>query len=176
MDVAELADRLAALVGAGLPAGRAWALLAQVPGPARHVCAVVAAQVGAGGRAGDGLRAAPGPPGLGWLAVACDTAEQAGSPLVDVLTGFAAALRSDEQAATDRAAAMAGPRATATVLSALPVAGGGLGFLLGANPVTTLVGTGPGRVVLLAGAGAWASGRWWIRALVARAERAGELR
>lgn len=174
VDVAELAVRLAALVRAGLPPHRGWEALAQAPGTTRDTCAVVAAHLAAGGTAGDGLRTVPGPDGLAWLAVAHDSADRAGAPLADVLDGFAVGMREDERAAADRDAALAGPRATGTVLSALPAAGIGLGFLLGANPVAALLGTGPGRGALVAGVGLWLAGRRWTAVLVGRAERAGE--
>jgi tight adherence protein B len=174
LDVAGLAERVAALTRAGLPPARVWDLLAATTGPAQLVCAEVAAHLSAGGSTGAALRAVPGPPALRWLSVAQDGAERAGAPLADVLDGFADALREEEQAAAERETALAGPRATATVLAALPLAGLGLGYLLGANPLGALLGTGPGRVCLVAGTGLWLTGRSWTRALIRRAERAGQ--
>ena len=173
-DAAMLAEQVAALSRAGLPWPRVWQALADTPGPEAAVCAAVTRHVSTGGTAGDGLRSAGGSPPLGWLAVACDVAEQAGAPVADVLDRFAAAARADAAAAADRDAALAGPRATATVLSWLPLGGLGLGLLIGADPVGTLFGTEAGRACLIAGVGLWLLGHWWTRTLVRRAERAGQ--
>jgi tight adherence protein B len=169
-----LAEQVAALSRAGLAWPRVWQALAAGPGPESAVCAVVARQVATGGTVGGGLRSVDGAPLLGWLAIACDVAEQAGAPVAEVLDRFAAAVRADAAAAADRDAALAGPRATAMVLSWLPLGGLGLGFLIGADPVGTLLGTVPGRVCLVIGGGMWALGRWWTRVLVRRAEEAGQ--
>ncbi len=172
-DVAELAERLAALTRAGLAMTSAWSALSRVPGQNRATAAAVAAQVSAGADIGSAVRSAPGPASLRWLATACQVAERAGAPLATVLDGFVRGLRSDQQAAADRDAALAGPRATGAVLSALPIAGMGLGLLLGANPLITLLSTTAGRAVLIVGSAFWIAGKCWISRLIARAERAG---
>jgi tight adherence protein B len=83
------------------------------------------------------------------------------------------ALRAEAGAEADRAAAMAGPKATAGVLSLLPVAGIALGMLIGADPAGTLFTTPLGRGCLLVGFALWVLGVWWARRLVDRATRAG---
>jgi tight adherence protein B len=176
VDVAELADYLASLVRAGLPPGRAWHVLATTPGPAPGVCRSVTARLAAGGSVGEGLRAVEGPVGLSWLAMALESAERTGAPLAQVLDAFAHGLREDARAAAEREAALAGPRATRTVLSLLPAVGIGLGHLLGAAPVHTLLFTGAGRGCLISGLGLWLLGWWWFRILILRAERAGDVR
>jgi tight adherence protein B len=172
-DVAGLAEQVAALSRAGLPRSRVWQSLAESAGPLQPLCAGVAVHVEAGGTVAEGLRGADGPPSVQWLAVACDVAERAGSPAADVLERFASAVRADTAAIADRDAALAGPRATATVLSWLPLGGVVLGWLIGADPVGTLFGTGAGRACLVTGTALWALGRWWTSALLHRAERAG---
>lgn len=172
-DVAELAEQVAALSDAGLPWSRVWDVLARTPGAAQVLCARVARQLAAGGTAAQALRAVDGPPTVAWLAVACDLAERAGAPVAEVLRRFAAAVRADAVAAADRDAALAGPRATATLLSWLPLGGAGLGLLIGADPVGTLLGTGPGRLCLVTGAALWIAGRRWTAFLIGRAARAG---
>lgn len=169
-----LAEQVAALARAGLAWPRVWQSLAVGPGPESAVCAVVARHVSIGGTAGEGLRSVDGTSPLGWLAITCDVAEQAGAPVAEVLDRFAAAVRADAVAAAERTAALAGPRATATVLSWLPLGGLGLGLLIGADPVGTLLGTTAGRACLAGGGGLWLLGRWWTRVLVRRAERAGQ--
>jgi tight adherence protein B len=173
LDVAELADHLASLVRAGLPPGRAWRVLASVPGEAQDVCRTVADRLAAGGSVGEGLGTVAGPVGLSWLAMVQESAERTGAPLARVLDAFAHGLREDARAAAEREAALAGPRATGTVLGLLPVAGIGLGHLMGATPVRTLLFTGAGRGCLALGTGLWLFGWWWTRVLIRRAERAG---
>lgn len=172
-DVAELAEQVAALSDAGLPWARVWEVLARTPGAAQGLCTRVARQLAAGGTAAQALRAVGGPATVAWLAVACELAERAGAPVADVLRRFAAAVRADAVAAADRDAALAGPRATATLLSWLPLGGVGLGLLVGADPVATLLGTGPGRLCLVAGAALWIAGRRWTAFLIGRAARVG---
>jgi tight adherence protein B len=172
-DVAGLAEQLAALSRAGLPWVRVWQAVADTPGPMQPLCMQVATRLGAGGTAAEGLRDVPGPASVRWLAVACDVAERAGAPVADVLERFAGAVRADVAASSDRDAALAGPRATATVLAWLPLGGVALGLLIGADPIGTLIGTTPGRVCLVTGLTLWTVGRRWTVALIRRAERAG---
>lgn len=172
-DVAGLAEQVAALSRAGLPWVRVWQAVAGTPGPMQPLGAQVAARLGAGGTAAEGLRDATGPASVRWLAVACDVAERAGAPVADVLERFAGAVRADAAAAADRDAALAGPRATATVLAWLPLGGAALGLLIGADPIGTLIGSAAGRVCLATGLALWTLGRRWTAALIRRAERAG---
>ncbi len=185
--VVALLDRLSALSRAGLAPHQVWEQLAATPGPVRPVCAYVAESVGAGGSVGLALHHAASllPPRprradvvdpadvLRWLAVALTVSERTGAPAAEGLDRLAAAVRAETAAADDRAAALAGPQATAQVLGWLPAAGVLLGALVGANPVRTLLLTGPGRVCLLLGGGLWLAGRWWSAALVRTAARAG---
>lgn len=108
-------------------------------------------------------------PAAARLAVAIDVSERTGAALAETLQRFADGLRADLHAEQERESAMAGPRTTATILSALPLAGLGLGGLIGSHPWHTLLLTGPGRVCLLAGGVAWLTGRAWSAALIRRA-------
>jgi tight adherence protein B len=177
LDVADLADRLAALCRAGVPEGRVWQLLAAAGGPGSPECGVVAGMVQAGGGASEGLRraaTAPGAlPGLGHLAVVLDVVRRSGAPPAELLEQLAASLRSDAGAELERQTALAGPQATARLLSALPLGGLLLGWAIGADPLGVLLGTPPGRACLVAGAVLWASGRYWTMRMVAAAARAG---
>lgn len=65
-------------------------------------------------------------------------------------------------------ASLAGPRATAAILAALPIAGILLGELIGAHPVRFLLGGGPGGWLLITGAGLIAAGVLWSDHLVNR--------
>jgi tight adherence protein B len=175
IDPAELAEHLAAAFRAGLPPSRTWALLAAHPGPFAGLAAAVAmhTELGPAGRSllrSAGRRRAAVVP----LAAALDLCEHSGAPTADVLARLAAGLRADAGAATDARIALAAPKATAAVLSLLPVAGLGLGALLGVDTVQVLVSTPAGHACLVLGTAAWAAGRWWISRLVASAQAAGD--
>jgi tight adherence protein B len=175
-DAAELAEHLAAAFRAGLPPSRTWALLAARPGPFAGLAAAVALRTELGLPGGRSLLRAAGRRGAAVvpLAAALDLCERSGAPTADVLDRLAAGLRAEAAAATDARIALAAPRATAGVLSLLPIAGLGLGALLGVDTVHVLVSTSAGHACLVLGAAAWAAGRWWIRRLVASAGSAGD--
>jgi tight adherence protein B len=179
--VALLADQVAALAVAGLPPPRIWAAVAE-HGPSaavRAVGAAVVAQIRRGVSPGRALRThlltgpphprrAPCPSAV-QLAVALDVSERTGAGTASTLHRFAEALRADERSAQERAAALAGPQATAAVLAVLPLAGLVLGALLGGRPWHALLATSAGRASLLAGALLWFVGRRWTTYLVRRA-------
>ena len=171
---AELAERLAGIARAGLPPGRIWALLAARPGPQAALAAAMLPWLEAGVPAGRALGAVAARTGeatvdgrgLSCLAVALDACEHAGAPLAPTLEGLAIALRADEEARRERETALAAPRATARVMTALPAVGLLLGAALGADPLAVLAGTPVGRAALVLGGLLWLAGRWWIRRLV----------
>jgi tight adherence protein B len=178
--VAVLARQLAALLHAGLAPGRVWRAVADRT--ADRAIRGVAAAVVAGGRRGERtgvtlrgyLEHGSGrgdDAALRRLAVAVDVSERTGAPLGPTLGRLAEALRDEELAAEERASALAGPRASATVLAVLPLAGVVLGGAVGSDPVHVLLGTAPGRVCLVLGGVLWAVGRAWTAALVRRAAR-----
>ena len=176
-DVAALAERLAGVALAGLPPTRAWAVLARRPGPHAALAAEVIPWLEAGVPPGRALRAvalrpAVTParrPELACVAVALDACERAGAPLAPALEALAAALRADLEARRDRETALAAPRSTAAVMTALPAVGLLLGLALGVNPIGVLLGTGPGRLALVLGVALWVAGRRWTARLVAHA-------
>lgn len=144
---AAVVHRLAALVAGGLPIERAWSVLG-----------TDAAAVGA--REGGTLVMAV-------LAVA----QQTGAPMAPTLERLAGLLR--EQAAQRRSldAALAGPRATAKLVMALPIVGVGFGLALGLDVLGAAVGGGLATWSMLAGAGLLAAATAWSRAIVRRAAR-----
>ncbi len=180
-----LAAELAALLRAGLGPVDAWHHAAtaagSVVGPRPEALAVsVAARSAAlaaraGGDVGQALRgAAPRgevPAPLARLAAAWDVAARTGAPTADVLDALARGLAAERDEVLGLRAALAGPRASAVVLALLPLAGVGLGLLMGVNPVGVLVGTTVGRVCALAGLGLGAGGWWWTSRMVAAAAR-----
>lgn len=155
----EVAARLR--TGAALP--EAWrATLAGQPG-APATLAELARAVPAGPRA-DAVAGAR---------TAVAVADRLGTPVADVLECCAQGLAEAEEGAGQRRTAMAAPRATARLLAWLPLAGLGLGVLLGVDPVAVFADAGLGTACLLLGLVLMALGRRWSAALVHRAERAG---
>jgi tight adherence protein B len=175
-DPAELAEHLAAAFRAGLPPSRTWALLAGRPGPFAGLAASVAVRTELGLPGGRSLLRSTGRRGVAVvpLAAALDLCERSGAPTADVLERLAAGLRAEAAAETDARIALAAPRATANVMSLLPLAGLGLGALLGVDTLHVLLTTAAGHACLVLGAGAWTAGRWWIRRLVTAARSAGD--
>jgi tight adherence protein B len=95
---------------------------------------------------------------------------RAGAPIADVLRRAADDLAAAEDASSRLDAILAGPRASALFVGALPVLGVGLGVALGAHPLETLTGPAWGRVVCAMGIVLDALGLHWTNRLIARAE------
>jgi tight adherence protein B len=107
--------------------------------------------------------ALPGAERLRALGALWSVAADAGNGLADGLDRLASSLAAEERRRADVAAQLAGPRASAAVLAALPLAGIALAASLGADPVTFLLTTPPGLACLVAGASLDALGLWWVR-------------
>lgn len=95
-----------------------------------------------------------------------------GAPLAHVLDAVVAGIAELREAQGLRTASLAGPRATARLLGWLPLAGIGLGVLLGADPVGVLLGGGAGGAAFAAGTSLFVLGHRWVARLVRDAERA----
>lgn len=156
-DVRVVVMQVVALLRAGTPPGLSWSRavgvgvdLAGVPDVegltrllgARHAEAVVAA-----------------------TRLALDV----GAPLGRVLEQVAETLVAEAESRAERDAALAGPRTTGQVLMWLPVAGGFLGWALGADPVATATDGGIGTVAVGLGLVLLVAGRIWSDRLVAAA-------
>jgi tight adherence protein B len=92
-----------------------------------------------------------------------------GCSLAAVVTAVEDDLRARARADTELRAAVAGPRASATVLAGLPVLGLLMGSGVGADPWRVLTTTGTGTVLLLAGVGLEVAGLVWSERLVRQA-------
>jgi tight adherence protein B len=90
------------------------------------------------------------------------------------LAGVLARVETDLAAADEQrravAIALAGPRASAGVLAALPLLGFALGAGMGARPWTFLLGSAAGRLVCSIGVVLDVAGLLWLRAILRRAE------
>jgi tight adherence protein B len=102
----------------------------------------------------------------GELAACIDIAEASGCPLADVLTRLAAQLEAEDDAEAARQTALAGPKATVTLLTWLPLLGLGLGVALGVDPLAVLLGTPIGMAALAGGVALTVAGRIWSARLV----------
>jgi tight adherence protein B len=114
-----------------------------------------------------GLPAGSGEPRIWTELAACfEIAAASGCPLADVLARFAAQLEVEDDAEAARQTALAGPKATVTLLTWLPLLGLGLGICLGVDPLAMLVGTPIGVAALVGGILLTAAGRIWSARLV----------
>lgn len=96
------------------------------------------------------------------LAACLEVAEQSGAQLVEVLDRAAEHFDDSIDMQALRNTALAGPKATASLLSWLPLLGLGAGYLMGINPISILFGTPAGNLALLAGGALSLLARLWM--------------
>lgn len=167
---AEFVLALAAELGTGAPlatalrrAGEGHGFLSQSLGAVR-VGGDVPAALRADGRDGDLLV-------LTGLAAVWQVSAESGAGLADAAYRLGAAALQRERMRRELAAQMAAPRATAMVLAVLPVVGLVLGSGLGGAPVSWLLGSPIGLMVLALGAVLELAGLMWVRHMVRRVEQ-----
>jgi tight adherence protein B len=95
------------------------------------------------------------------IAMAWSLAERHGIPLADLLASTHEDIRWRVRFGATVRAQLAGPRATASVLTALPLLGLGLGQLIGADPIGVLRSGVLGQALLVVGIGLAAAGAAW---------------
>ncbi len=164
---------LAGEVRAGRPAGQA--LIASGPAELGTAAGALFAAARYGGDVPAALRSAarqPGAEGLGGVAACWEVAVEGGASLAAGLERVAAALRAERDQEEELRAQLAGPRASALVLAALPLFGLLLGASMGVAPLQVLLGTPLGFACLGAGALLEWAGVAWVGAIVRSAERA----
>ena len=103
------------------------------------------------------------------LASCWEVSERTGAPLALLLENYARHLQDRLDGRAGRRTALAGPKATATLLGWLPLLGLGLGTAMGADPIGTLLLSASGWPVLAVGAALMLGARLWSRELVRRA-------
>lgn len=103
------------------------------------------------------------------IALAWSLAEQHGIPLAELLARAHEDIRWRVRFAATVRAQLAGPRATAAVLTALPLLGLGLGQLVGADPIEVLRSGVLGQVLLVVGVGLAVAGVAWSEHILNRA-------
>ncbi|MGV8911509.1 MAG: type II secretion system F family protein [Rhodoglobus sp.] len=157
-EVANVTQRLAVLLNAGLVPSSAWQHVARGR-PAESVVVAVAAPGGDHGGAPERIMRASGKlPSLdrqAWnsLAAAWFVASQVGAPLAGALRTHARALRMLVHVQREVATALAAPVATARMVLALPAVGLAFGALLGFDTLGVLVLTPIGWGCLVVGGG-----------------------
>jgi tight adherence protein B len=167
--VAGIVQRLAVLLGAGVPPASAWSYLADDASP-------VPRAVASAPSVSDALlelsSAMPPIEARAWrgLAAAWSVATGAGAPLAGSLRAYAQSLRALAQAQRDAATALAGPVATARMVMALPAVGLVFGLALGFDTIGVLTGTPIGWACLAIGLGLVFAGSRWNRSLVRAAQ------
>lgn len=92
-----------------------------------------------------------------------------GLPLADVVRRAGEEVAETSRHAGEIEASLAGPRATALILTALPLLGLGLGHLMGADPVATLGSGLIGAALSIVGASFIAAGLLWTSRIIAGA-------
>ncbi|MDY6808847.1 MAG: type II secretion system protein F [Actinomycetota bacterium] len=147
-------------------------------GPSGAVAGGLTAMSGRAELGGDVLDRAPaGQPDLGddasWrrIAVAWQMADRHGLPMIELLESVRSDLLERRQFAARTHAGLAGPRATAAVLAGLPVIGVLLGQLMGAEPLTVLLGSDLGGILLVVGTAMAMAGWMWAQRITDRAAR-----
>lgn len=100
-------------------------------------------------------------PELRSLAACWQVGLNSGAGLGLSIAQLCAALRAQQEVRTHLEAELAGPRATAVTLGFLPVIGIGLGYMLGAEPLTWFFSGLFGLGTLLIGVALTLSGLWW---------------
>lgn len=102
-------------------------------------------------------------------------AHESGVPLADLVSALARVETVRENARLAVAVAMAGPRASASLLGWLPVAGLAVGVVVEPRTVAVLATTGLGWGLVLVAVVLMALGRRWMAALLRTASAAGEI-
>lgn len=95
---------------------------------------------------------------------------RSGAGLAASVSRLAQSLREAQETRFQLETELAGPRATARMLAFLPLVGIGLGYLMGAQPLTWLISQPLGWATLAVGACLTALGVWWTTAIAAKVE------
>ncbi|MFI6816758.1 type II secretion system F family protein [Nonomuraea sp. NPDC050328] len=170
----ELCQGLCAELSAGLPPGDALTrAVAATAFPTPEAPRLLTAAARDGGEVARTLREiAPRTGGEGFhrLAACWEVSVTVGSGLSALVERVARSLRTAQAHRQDVAAQLAGPRATARMLAALPALGLLMALALGMDPFGFLLGSLPGLACLLLGLALDACGLWWTHRMAVQAE------
>jgi tight adherence protein B len=148
--VIEACDVLAAELSAGRPPAAALEGAAAVC-PDLQVASAAAKLGGDVPALLELIAESPGAEGLRALAAAWRVADESGAAFAVITERLADSLRADETIRNQITTGVAGTRATARLLAALPIFGTALGYAIGADPLTFLTKTPPGWLCLALG-------------------------
>jgi len=109
--------------------------------------------------------------GVSELSMCLRISERSGVPLADLLENLARNLEQRSDLEALRSTALAGPKATMTLLNWLPLLGLGAGYLIGVNPLSALLTSPWGVSSLCIGTVLAIISRVWASSLIRRAER-----
>lgn len=109
---------------------------------------------------------------LAYLAVCWEVAADTGAGLAEVVDTLARDLTEREDQRSEAIARTSGPRATAFVLTGLPLVGTAMSLALGGSPLAFLFTTPLGLTCLLLGVALDALGVWWTLRMVRSATAA----
>jgi len=163
-------DALAALdaeLKSGQPPNSALIRAADVP----PLWPAALAAIGMGGDVAQALRIdAQHLPQLLQLAACWQVGARSGSGMSAAVGRLLQSLRHNEELRATLEAELAGPRASAKILSGLPLIGLLLGIMMGADPVGWLVGNPIGWACLVSGLALTATGAVWSQRMVRTVE------
>ncbi|MFF8844858.1 type II secretion system F family protein [Streptomyces sp. NPDC015127] len=174
-EVVALCGAVAGELRAGLQPGQALSFGARSTDALGQGEAAVLAAARFGGDVPGALKAAarqPGAEGLVGVAACWRVAVDSGAGLAAGLDRLEAALRAERDQRQDLAAQLAGAWSTVVLLALLPVAGLGMGWALGADPLEVLFHTPGGIACLVAGGLLEAAGLFWAGRIVRAGEEA----
>lgn len=141
---------------------------------ARSVCPLALGAARLGGDVPAALRrdaVDQGLPVLRLLAALWTVGEGSGAGLAESVDRLAACEASNENVRRELASELAGPKATAKVLAALPIVGLVMGAGLGGDPIGWLLTPPIGPLVLAAGIALECTGLWWTARLTSSVEK-----
>ncbi|WP_316573342.1 type II secretion system F family protein [Nocardia canadensis] len=152
------------------PSAAAEAAAAESRGEAARVLAISAGRSRLGGSGADGWLHPESPVAeeLSRVATAWRVAEEHGLALAELLSAARTDLLGRIRFRDRTEAALAGARASASVLAGLPLVGIGLGQLMGAAPLSVLFGSTVGELLLPLGAGLACCGLLWTDVITRR--------
>ena len=105
-------------------------------------------------------------PELRYLAACWQVGINSGAGLAASISSLYLAMRAQQEIRGHLEAELAGPRATAATLGFLPIVGIGLGYMLGAQPLTWFFSSLLGLGTLIFGGGLTLLGLWWTSRIV----------
>ncbi|GAA4522340.1 type II secretion system F family protein [Brachybacterium paraconglomeratum] len=169
LEMARLVEQLATIISSGSGVRQAWSALASTlpKGDLQELSHAAASGMDPRRAATTRLQRSEMVSALGAALAVC---ARTGAPTAEMLQSLAEALRDLHDAAQARRSAFAGPRSTARILLVLPLAGLGLGMLLGGDPLRLLLVSPVGNLLGLTGLVLTVLGWWWMHHLIRRAD------